>query len=201
MISMAKEEPKRSCIGCKAVKRKEDLLRFVLTPDRVAVPDLLSKLPGRGAYTCVKKECIRDAVVKRQFNRAFKGEVKCESADQLNALVASTMENRIASYVALANKAGRIVSGSDMVMQILKKKQKEILILFSTDISGEIRQKVVALAEKYGVEYFSLFDKERVGAIIGKSLRSVVAVEGHGFVSVLKREIERYRNFVGGGVQ
>lgn len=198
---MAKEEPKRSCIGCKAVKTKDELLRFVLTPDRVAVPDLLSKLPGRGAYTCLNKTCIRDAVTKKQFNRAFKGEVKTVSAEELDRLIVSMMEERIASYVALANKAGRIVSGSDMVMQVLKRQQKERLILFSTDISGEIRQKVVAQAEKLGVEHFSLFDKERVGALIGKSLRSVVAVEGHGFVSALKREIERYRNFVGGGAQ
>ncbi len=198
---MAKEEPKRSCIGCKAVKPKDELLRFVLTPERIAVPDLLSRLPGRGAYTCLNKACIRDAVAKKQFNRAFKGEVKTESAEELDRLIVSMMEERIASYVALANKAGRIVSGSDMVLQVLKRQQKERLILFSTDISGEIRQKVVAQADKFGVEHFSLFDKERVGALIGKSLRSVVAVEGHGFVSALKREIERYRNFVGGGAQ
>jgi len=198
---MAKEEPKRSCIGCKAVKNKDDLLRFVLSPDGVAVPDLMSKLPGRGAYTCLNMECIRNAVTKKQFGRALKSEVKNVSVEELYGLIVSMMEERIASYVALANKAGRIISGSDMVTQVLKKKQQERLILFSTDISGEIRQKVAALAEKSGVQHFSLFDKERVGALIGKSLRSVVAVEGHGFVSALKREIERYRNFVGGGAQ
>ncbi len=198
---MPREEPKRSCIGCKSVKKKEELLRFVLSPDGTALPDLLSRLPGRGAYTCLNMACIRDAVAKKQFGRAFKSEVKYVSAEELYVLIVSMMEERIASYVALANKAGRIISGSDMVMQVLKKKQQERLIVFSTDISGEIRQKVVALAEKSGVEHFSLFDKERVGALIGKSLRSVVAVEGHGFVSALKREIERYRNFVGGGAQ
>ncbi len=198
---MASEEPKRSCLGCRTVKNKNDLLRFVLSPERVPVPDLMSKLPGRGAYTCLNKACIQDAVAKKQFNRAFKGEVKTVTAEELNELVVSMMEERIASYVALANKAGRIVSGSDMVMQVLKKNQKERIILFSTDISGDIRQKVMTLAGKAGVHYFSLFDKERVGALIGKSLRSVVAVEGHGFVSAIKREIERYRNFVGGGAQ
>ena len=51
-ITMAREEAKRSCLGCRTVKNKEDLLRFVLTPERVLVPDLLFKLPGRGAYIC-----------------------------------------------------------------------------------------------------------------------------------------------------
>jgi len=32
------------------------------------------------------------------------------------------MEERIASYLSLANKAGRVVSGSDLVMQVLQEK-------------------------------------------------------------------------------
>ncbi len=198
---MAKKEPKRSCLGCRKVKDKSDLMRFVLSPDGMPTPDLLSKLPGRGAYICPDKSCLRDALSRRQFDRAFKKDVKIASADDLISTIVLTMENRIAAYVALANKAGQIISGSDMVMKILKKDSKERIILFSTDVSGDIRQKVVNLAEKNGTEYFSLFDKERVGALIGKSLRSVVAVEGQGFVSSIKKELERYRNFVGGGAQ
>ncbi len=194
---MAKEEPKRSCLGCRTVKNKGDLLRFVLSPDGIPAPDLLSKLPGRGAYTCPDRSCIREAVSRKQFDRAFKREVKLTSADDIISMVMSTMESRIASYVALANKAGKIVSGSDMVMHVLKKGDKERIILFSTDVSGDIKQKVINLAEIKGIEYFSLFDKERVGALIGKSLRSVVAVEGQGFVLSIKKELERYRNFVG----
>lgn len=198
---MAKEEPRRTCLGCRAVKNRGDLLRFVLTPDGIPSPDLLAKLPGRGAYTCLDKACIAGAVAKNQFSRTFKREIKAVSAEVLINLVVSLMEERIASYLSLANKAGRVVSGSDMVMQVLRKSRKDRIILLSTDISGDIRLKVISLAEKAGVECFSLFDKERVGALIGKGLRSVVAVEGHGFVSAIKREIDRYRNFVGGGAQ
>lgn len=198
---MAKEEPRRTCLGCRAIKNRVDLLRFVLAPDGTPSPDLLAKLPGRGAYTCLDKTCIAGAVARNQFNRTFKRETKAVSAEVLINLVVSLMEERIASYLSLANKAGRVVSGSDMVMQVLRKNRKDRIILLSTDISADIRLKVISLAEKAGVECFSLFDKERVGALIGKGLRSVVAVEGHGFVSAIKREIDRYRNFVGGGAQ
>jgi predicted RNA-binding protein YlxR (DUF448 family) len=198
---MAKEEANRSCLGCRAVKTKKELLRFVLDPDRIPVPDLLAKLPGRGAYTCLDQSCIRNAAARSQFSRAFKIEVKAVSPEELAGTVVSLMEERIASYLSLANKAGRVVSGGDMVMQVLRKGGQELLVLFSTDISENIRQKIVALADKNGVEYFTLFDKERVGALIGKSLRSAVVVEGHGFVTTIKKEFERYRNFVGGGAQ
>lgn len=194
---MAKEEPKRSCLGCRSVKNRNELLRFVLAPEGIPVPDLLSRLPGRGAYTCPDKECLKNAVARNQFKRAFKSDVGLISAEELIAVVVAKMEERIASYLSLANKAGRIVSGSDMVMQVLKKNRKDMVILISTDISADIQKKVVSIAEKVGVEYFSILDKDRIGALIGKGLRSVVAVEGHGFVSAIKRELERYRNFVG----
>jgi predicted RNA-binding protein YlxR (DUF448 family) len=52
---MAGQSPQRSCLGCGAVRDKGDLLRFVLAPDNVPVPDLKGKLPGRGAYICMSR--------------------------------------------------------------------------------------------------------------------------------------------------
>src|ERR1039458_332497 len=112
---MARNEPQRSCLGCRAVKDKKDLLRFVLAPDMTLVPDLQAKLPGRGAYTCLKRSCLLDAAVRKQFSRTFKGEVRFGSSDELASLVASLMVERIAGYLALANKAGQAVSGGDAV--------------------------------------------------------------------------------------
>ena len=194
---MSREEPKRSCLGCRAVKDKKELLRFVLAPDRVLVPDLLSRLPGRGAYTCIDSACLKEAIARNQFSRTFRGPVLIESADSLVRQVVIIMEERIASYLALANKAGKVVSGSDMVMQSINKKSTDRIVLLATDISGDIRQKVINLLDKKGIEHFALFDKERIGMLLGKGLRSVVAVEGHGFVVALKGEIERYWNFMG----
>src|SRR5512137_1259321 len=100
---MAKEAPQRSCLGCRSVKDKAELLRFVLAPDRTLVPDLLAKLPGRGAYTCLKAACLRQALVRKQFQRAFKGEVTMAPADEMVRLVAERMLGHIENYLALAN--------------------------------------------------------------------------------------------------
>ena len=103
--------PQRSCLGCRVAKAKGELLRFVLAPDRTLVPDLLCKLPGRGAYTCLRESCLRAAVAKRQFARSFRGEVQVPEADSLISWITTVMEERLASYVALANKGGKVVSG------------------------------------------------------------------------------------------
>jgi predicted RNA-binding protein YlxR (DUF448 family) len=58
---MTGKDPQRSCLGCRETKDKKDLLRFVLAPDRTLVPDLLARLPGRGAYTCMNSACLRAA--------------------------------------------------------------------------------------------------------------------------------------------
>jgi predicted RNA-binding protein YlxR (DUF448 family)/ribosomal protein L7Ae-like RNA K-turn-binding protein len=195
---MTGKAPQRSCLGCKATRDKKELLRFVLAPDRTLVPDILAKLPGRGAYTCLNHACLRNAAQKKQFARAFSGDVVYGGADQLISKVVILLEERIGSYLALANKAGRVVSGSDMVMELLKKKKAGVVFL-ATDISPEIGAKVMALAKRYEVPHVAIFAKERIGAFLGKGLRSVAAIEQSGFIETVTREIAKYRNFFEGG--
>jgi len=191
---MPKGNPQRSCLACRETKDKGSLLRFVLAPDRTVVPDLQQKLPGRGVYTCMKGSCLRQAALKKQFSRGFKGEVLGAEAENLTRQVAEKLEERIASYLCLANKGGKIVSGSDQVMDKLKKGGAGILFL-ATDISTDIGEKFRAVAKLKGVRCMALFTKERLGELIGKELRSVLAVLDSGFIGSIDLEMEKYRNF------
>jgi len=180
------------------VKGKGELLRFVLTPERTLIPDPQGKLPGRGAYTCWKRTCLEQAVAKRQFSRSFKGEVSTGSTTELELLVAERMEERIAGYLALANKAGKIISGSDAVLEVLRKGTPELLIV-ATDISSESGEKFASAAARTGITIYPLFTKERLGGLLGKELRTALAVIGSGFVPSIRQELTRYRNFFEGG--
>lgn len=196
---MAKEEPRRTCIGCRGSIEKSKLLRFVLAPDGTVVPDLLNKLPGRGTYTCPKASCIRMACEKKQFSRAFRQDVPTTDPDALIAWIIRAMEERIASYLALANKAGKVVSGSDLVTEALKRKSPvKKLLLVATDISEDIGDRIRSLANLHGVHHETLFSKEHFGELLGKGLRSVVMIQGDGFVNTMNKEIARYRNFLSG---
>ncbi len=197
---MAKAEPQRSCLGCREVKPKDELLRFVLDPEKNVVPDLAKRLPGRGAYTCYRRSCLEAAVVKRQFSRSFKGEARTPSAVDLLSMVTGLQEERVAATIALANKAGRIVSGSDKVMDALRKGSIALLIL-AEDISPESAAKFLAIADKTGIESFRFSEKERLGSPLGKDLRSVVAVCPGPFAESLRRELKRYGNFFEGGAE
>lgn len=196
---MAKEEPCRTCIGCRDSIEKSKLLRFVLAPDGTVVPDLLNKLPGRGAYTCLNASCIRKASEKKQFSRAFRRDVPMLDPDALIAWIFRAMEERIASYLALANKAGKVVSGSDLVSEALKRKSPaKKLLLVATDVSEDIGNRIRGLAEQHGVHHETFFSKEQFAELLGKGLRSAVMIQGDGFVNTMNKEIARYRNFLRG---
>jgi hypothetical protein len=196
---MTKEEPKRTCLGCRESLEKSKLLRFVLAPDGAVVPDLTNKLPGRGAYTCMKASCLRKACDRNQFSRAFKTNVSVSDPDGLQAWVIRSMEDRIASYLALANKAGKVTSGSDLVADTLRKKTPvKKLILFATDISEDIGNKIRGLADLHGHNTSQTFSQELTEMILGEDRYMRHSVQGDGFVDTMSKEIDRYRNFLRG---
>jgi predicted RNA-binding protein YlxR (DUF448 family) len=53
-----KKKPQRSCVSCRTVRDKSDLLRIVMTPEGEVMFDPTGKLSGRGAYLCPREECI-----------------------------------------------------------------------------------------------------------------------------------------------
>lgn len=196
---MKKDLPQRTCIGCRKACDKDELIRFVRSPDGQAVPDLKNKLPGRGAYTCLTMSCIKQACDRNLFSRAFKEPVLGTNPEALCAQIQSMLEASIASYVALANKAGKVVSGSDIVADLLKKKpQGARFVLFASDISDSIGNKLRYLAELNGAHHATLFTKDHLGDLLGKGPRSALLIQDDGFTAILNKEIYRYRNFFKG---
>lgn len=61
----------RSCIGCKTVCEKEDLLRLVLLEGRVVV-DYRANQPGRGAYVHARLACVRKSLDSKLLSHRFR---------------------------------------------------------------------------------------------------------------------------------
>ncbi len=53
-----KKKPQRSCVSCRTVRDKNDLLRVVVTPEGDVEYDPTGKLSGRAAYLCPDEKCI-----------------------------------------------------------------------------------------------------------------------------------------------
>ncbi|BCT75733.1 hypothetical protein SCMU_15750 [Sinomonas cyclohexanicum] len=76
-------QPLRTCIGCRRIAARSELLRLVVDPDdalRVVV-DPRRRLPGRGAWLHPDRACLKQAVKRRAFHRAFRGPVDARGLD------------------------------------------------------------------------------------------------------------------------
>ena len=62
--------PERKCIATGEVAPKRGLIRFVVSPDGVVVPDVLERLPGRGIWVSADRAALDLAVKKNLFSRA-----------------------------------------------------------------------------------------------------------------------------------
>jgi len=58
-----KHVPERTCVGCRTVKPKRDLVRIVRDPAGQVDVDFTGKKSGRGVYICPNRPCL-DAAIK-----------------------------------------------------------------------------------------------------------------------------------------
>ncbi len=67
-----KHIPQRTCIGCRKVKPKRELVRLVRRADGSTEIDPSGKMAGRGAYLHRERECWKEAIEKHAIERALK---------------------------------------------------------------------------------------------------------------------------------
>lgn len=80
---MQKKIPMRQCLGCREMKPKKELIRVVRSPEGEIGLDFRGKAPGRGAYLCRSRECLKKAVKSKALERAFSAQIPQEVYDRL----------------------------------------------------------------------------------------------------------------------
>ena len=75
--------PARSCVACRTVRPKRELVRIVRRPDGSVALDPTGRAPGRGAYVCDDERCIAGAVGKGGLGRALRTPIPAGVRDGL----------------------------------------------------------------------------------------------------------------------
>jgi len=78
-----KHAPRRTCIACRAVRSKRELVRVVRTPEGSVVVDETGKRNGRGAYLCRQRNCWESALAQNHLERALKTTLTAEAKTEL----------------------------------------------------------------------------------------------------------------------
>lgn len=178
--------PIRTCIGCRAEREKEELIRLVRYEDRVIV-DLGAKLPGRGAYVCPRRSCIKQAMKKGRLERALKSGGPLRYED-LPERIEEAIRSRILSLLGIAARAGGLVSGWNGVEA---KWGRLELVLIAGDASENVRRR---FAKSDSDKAYMALTKGELGKAIGKPPRSVIGITDLRLAERLERELKRYHD-------
>lgn len=123
----------RTCVATRVARPVEELIRFVAGPDGALVPDLRARLPGRGVWVTAARSAVELAVRKRAFARGLRREVAVppDLPERVEALLA----DRAREALAIANKAGAVVSGFAKVQAALERRPR--LLLHASDAARD----------------------------------------------------------------
>jgi uncharacterized protein len=128
----------RMCAVSREVRPIDELIRFVVAPSGDVVPDLKRKLPGRGLWVAASRRMVAEAVRRHQFSRGFKRDVR--AAATLPADTETLLERSCTEALAMAAKAGQVVSGYAKVEGLLEQGRAEALIHASDGAADGIRK-------------------------------------------------------------
>ena len=133
----------RRCAVTGALRPKDRLIRFVLNPDGVVVPDLKEKLPGRGVWLTAAHDTVAEGLKRNAFSRAFKQEAEAPQA--LATQIETLLADAAISALSLANKAGEVVFGNAKV-EVAIAKGRVVGLIHAREAAEEGRRKLDAKA-------------------------------------------------------
>lgn len=182
--------PTRRCIVTRAVRPRAELLRFVVGPDGVVVPDLAERLPGRGLWVSSRREVLKKACAKNAFARAARGPARVPA--DLAETVEARLADRCLRLVELARRAGEAVGGFEKMQEWLRAGRVKLLLV-ATDGAPGSKEKLRRLAK--GIPVAGLFSAAELGSAFGREQVVNAAVAHGGLVRRLETEIFRLSGF------
>ncbi|WP_027580952.1 RNA-binding protein [Bradyrhizobium sp. Ai1a-2] len=138
----------RMCAVSREVRPIDELIRFVVAPTGEVIADVKRKLPGRGLWLSASRRTVAEAVRRHQFSRGFKRDVRVAATlpdDTEALLVRSSLE-----ALAMAAKAGQVVSGFGKVEDALSQRERPPGLIHASDAAPDGVRKLDAILRQRG---------------------------------------------------
>lgn len=177
-----RQDPTRTCVGCRKHDAKEALLRFAVAPSGDALaPDVMQKLGGRGVSVHPTRACVK-AAVSGGFARSLRHAVNV-SFDELVQQSIAQYERRAEGLIVSAHKARLLKVGTDAVRESMNLGTAEALVV-AMDAAGR-REDLEAQAEALGRRCVVFGTKVMLGGLLGREEVGVLTVLDTGIASAL----------------
>jgi uncharacterized protein len=136
----------RTCALTRRTKPVSDMIRFVVGPDEMVVPDVKCKLPGRGIWITANRSAVEDAVKRQVFAQGFKRAVKAKP--NLAADTEKLLERAALDALGIVAKAGSVVAGFAKVETAIVKHKIRAILHASDGAADGIRKLNAAIWSK-----------------------------------------------------
>jgi len=180
----------RRCIVTRESLPKERMIRFVLGPDRMLVPDLAARLPGRGMWLSAKADVLERARVRGAFAKAARGPVAVPP--DLAGVIADGLARRVVGHLGFARRAGQAVAGFDKAREWLVS-GRAALVVQASDGSVEERDRFLGGRD---VAVVAPLDGAALGAVFGRDRAVHVAIAAGRLAGAIRIDAERLAGFV-----
>jgi predicted RNA-binding protein YlxR (DUF448 family) len=165
------------------------MVRFVVAPDRTVVPDVAERLPGHGYWVTATRDALSGVLRRKLFVRAARREVGADLT--LVDLVEGQLLRRTVDILAMARRAGLVVSGFEKVRAGIRE-QSVAAVITAADAAEDAVRKIAGPASGLAkvrclaaAEIGLAFGRENVvhaalrpGALTDRFLREAHRLEG-----------------------
>ncbi len=195
----ARREVARLCALRRSVTPTENLVRFVVDPDGIVVPDVKGRLPGRGVWVTAERESVNEAVRRRVFARGFKRNVTVPP--DLDMIVRRALERHALDSLAVAVKAGQAIAGFAKVEAALAA-GRAIALLHACDAGADGMRKLAASvrrsdAEAKNVPAIRAFTSAQLDLAFGRSNVVHAALLAGSASTAFIGRCRRFERFIG----
>ncbi|MEM6623449.1 MAG: RNA-binding protein [Pseudomonadota bacterium] len=190
-----RDGPERRCIATGESGSTDLLIRFVVSPDGEAVPDVAGKLPGRGAWLTADRLLVQRAVTKRLFSRGFRQQVRV--AEDLPDRLEELLARRLIEGLSMARKAGQLVTGAEKVRARITGGTTSML-LQAHDGAADGIAKIARLADAVSggqIARIGVLSSSELGLAFGRDYAVHAALDQGGFTARVRVDAARLSGF------
>jgi predicted RNA-binding protein YlxR (DUF448 family) len=185
--------PLRRCVVTRAQGDRAAMLRFVVGPGGVLVPDLAARLPGRGIWLSARADVINSPRTRQAFSRAARARI--DVPDDLASRVITGLRARIGDLIGFARRAGQAVAGYQKAQEWLVA-GRAALIIQARDGSIEERARFLGVRAS-SVAVIAPLPAAALGRVFGRDETVHVAVAAGRLAESLRIEAARLSGVLG----
>jgi len=188
----AGRESRRRCLVSRRALPPEAMVRFVIGPEGVVVPDVAGRLPGRGLWLQARRDVVETASSRNLFAKVARA--RAVAPPDLAEQVERLLRRRCLDCLSLARRAGAATAGFEKTRSGLARGRGG-LVLAACDGAEGGRARVAAMAGE--VPVVAVLTAAELGTAMGRERAVHVVIAAGPFAERMKRETARLEAYLG----